>query len=601
MGDVYLAHDSQLDRAVALKIPRFGANPHPDDAARFLREARAAAMLSHPNLCPVHDAGEIDGVSFLTMACIEGRPLSEILQAGPPLSVEEAVRLTRLMALAMQEAHRRGVIHRDLKPANVMIDLRGQPVIMDFGLARRSPDTGDLRLTHSGVIMGTPAYMSPEQVNGALGSMGPASDTYSLGVILYELLTGRLPFSGGLGSLMAQIVSTLPPPPSQFRPDLPPDVEAICLKALAKDPGHRFVSMHEFAEALGGVSPRAAPLSTSNRQSEPAPQAETKALERAADRRDKSRLHLAARYYLEKRTEETHRKSIATWYEILDQDPTFAPAWAGLALAYHLLSVRGYASPINACPKGKSAALRALSLDNSLGEAHSVLASIVMEYEWDLEGAELEFQRALKFKPDDAVTHQLYGKCLACAGRHTEAIVALRKAVELDPFSAILSTSLGRHGFLLARRYDQAILQYQKTLEIDPNFWLAHRFLGWAYVLQGRITEGISEFTLARRLHEDSITVADLGYVYGVSGRTTEAREHLDALGDLASRRYVSPDCLAIVHIGLGEKDQAFAWLERAVEDRSEWLCKIRVDPVVDPLRSDPRFDALLQRMKLKS
>jgi predicted Ser/Thr protein kinase len=346
MGAVYLAHDRQLDRPVALKIPRFGVNPSVEDEERFLREARAAAMLSHPNLCPVYDVGQIGGVSYLTMAYIEGQSLAEMIREGCLPPPPELVRLVAQMALAMQEAHRRGVIHRDLKPANVMIDLRGQPVITDFGLARRGPETGDVRLTHSGMVMGTPAYMPPEQVNGAVHAVGPACDIYSLGVILYELLAGRLPFLGAVGDLMAQIVTVAPPPPSQFRPGLAAELDTICLKALAKDPARRFASMQEFAAALqghvhggersGGDAGDAWVASTPGGKGRaPTPP--------EVDERD--RLCLAARYFLDKRTEESNRKSIATWYQILDKDPTFAPAWAGLAFAYHLLGVRGHASP----------------------------------------------------------------------------------------------------------------------------------------------------------------------------------------------------------------------------------------------------------------
>jgi tetratricopeptide (TPR) repeat protein len=311
------------------------------------------------------------------------------------------------------------------------------------------------------------------------------------------------------------------------------------------------------------------------------------------------RLNLAAQYYLNKRTEEAHRKSIATYVQVLDKDPSSAWAWADLAAAYHLLGVRGYASPTNACPKAKSAALRAIALDNSLGKAHSILASIMLEYDWDLAGAEQAFQCALQLTPKHAGTHQSYGKCLACLGRHAEAIAALRHAQELDPLSAVLSASLGRHGFFLARMYDEAARQFQKLLETDPNFWFVHRYLAWAYLFLGRIPEAVAEFVTARQLYDDSATITDLGHAYAVSGQPAKAQECLDALSELSRQHYISPDCQAIVFIGLGDREQAFSWLEKAVADRSEWLCRIRVDPVLDPLRSDSRFEALIQRMNI--
>jgi serine/threonine protein kinase len=248
MGAVYLAEDSQLHRRVALKIPNFPKHEGPE-LERFYREAQAAAVLRHPNLCPVYDVGQINGIHYLTMAYIEGRSLGALLSSGRAFSQDEAAEMVRLLALALQEAHEHGVIHRDLKPGNIMIDQRQQPVVMDFGLARKLSST-DVRLTQSGTIIGTPAYMSPEQVNNDPRAMGPGCDIYSLGVILYELLTGRLPFEGSVGSLMAQILTDAPAPPSRFRAALHPTLEAICLKALAKNPASRFATMAEFAAAL---------------------------------------------------------------------------------------------------------------------------------------------------------------------------------------------------------------------------------------------------------------------------------------------------------------------------------------------------------------
>jgi serine/threonine protein kinase len=247
MGAVYLAHDTQLDRRVALKVPHFGPNDGPG-LERFYREARAAATLDHPNLCPVYDVGSIDGIHYMTMAFVEGQSLQHFLHSSLP-SAADAVALVRKIALALAEAHARGIVHRDLKPSNVMINQRGEPIVMDFGLARRV-SAGDVRLTRSGSIVGTPAYMAPEQAAGETANLGQACDIYSLGVILYELLTGRLPFEGGVGEVLVQILTSQPPRPSTLRPGIDPLLEAVCLKALAKKPEERFRSMTEFAEAL---------------------------------------------------------------------------------------------------------------------------------------------------------------------------------------------------------------------------------------------------------------------------------------------------------------------------------------------------------------
>src|SRR5262245_24792345 len=174
MGSVYLVHDSQLDRQVALKVPSFTPDD-PEILQRFYREARAAAALHHPNLCPVHDVGEIGGIHFLTMAYIRGSSLAEHARAHQPMPQEQAATLVRKVALALAQAHRHGIIHRDLKPSNIMLDPNGEPVIMDFGLARRI-DAEDARLTKTGTLLGTPAYMSPEQVAGDVANVGAASD-----------------------------------------------------------------------------------------------------------------------------------------------------------------------------------------------------------------------------------------------------------------------------------------------------------------------------------------------------------------------------------------------------------------------------------------
>jgi hypothetical protein len=251
MGTVYLAHDTQLDRQVALKVPQLTA----DDAVavqRFYREARAAAMLQHPNLCPVYDFGEINGIPYLTMPYIEGKLLSAYIRPGRQNSQRQVAALVHTIALALQEAHSRGVIHRDLKPSNIKFNQRREPVVMDFGLARQINKPGECGLTQHGTAVGTSYYMSPEQALGELDYLDQRTDIFSLGVILYELLTGQLPFQGpDKLAVQYKIVRDDPPRPSGYRPDLDPQLEAICLKAMAKKVEDRYASMGQFAAVLG--------------------------------------------------------------------------------------------------------------------------------------------------------------------------------------------------------------------------------------------------------------------------------------------------------------------------------------------------------------
>ena len=249
MGTVYLAHDTQLDRQVALKVPRFGKNPESDVIARFYREARIAANFSHPLLCPVFDVGEHGGIHYLTMPLLRGEVLSAKLKSGGSLPENEAARITARMARALAVAHRASVIHRDLKPANILLGEDGEPIIMDFGLARRNTEI-DPHLTTAGELFGTPAYMPPELIGGNASSAGPVCDVYSLGVIFYQTLTGRVPFDGTTHEVLRKALTAEPEPPSHHVPGIHPHLDAICRKASAKDPGARYKSMDDFADAL---------------------------------------------------------------------------------------------------------------------------------------------------------------------------------------------------------------------------------------------------------------------------------------------------------------------------------------------------------------
>ncbi|MCA9120977.1 MAG: protein kinase [Planctomycetaceae bacterium] len=254
MGTVYLAEDSQLERLVALKIPSISTEGSLDVVERFYIEARAAATLNHPNICQVHDIGEHEGTPHITMTFIDGPPLSNLIRRqGKLLAESEVIRLVRQVARALANAHQHGILHRDVKPGNILINEHREPIVTDFGLASRLNTDAAKRLTDTGALLGTPAYMSPEQVSGKPELIGPASDQYSLGVILYELLTGRLPFQGSIAAVLAQISRDTPASPGAICNSINPAVEAICMKMLSKAPADRYGSMVDVVNALDAV------------------------------------------------------------------------------------------------------------------------------------------------------------------------------------------------------------------------------------------------------------------------------------------------------------------------------------------------------------
>jgi hypothetical protein len=258
MGAVYRAHDPALDRTVAVKLPLFTGTPEERArrVQRFEREARAAARVQHPHVCPIYDVGEHDGQPFVVMAYLDGPSLAERLRPGRFEDVGAAVKVVEQILGALAAVHAHGIVHRDLKPGNILFDSAGRPLLTDFGLAR--PEEAE-PLTSEGAVVGTPSYMAPEQAAGQGDYVGSWTDLYSLGVVLYQMVTGRLPFEGPPLALLYRIVHEEPPPPTRFRPDLDPALEAVILRALRKKPNERFRNAAEFAAALDRSPPTPAP------------------------------------------------------------------------------------------------------------------------------------------------------------------------------------------------------------------------------------------------------------------------------------------------------------------------------------------------------
>ncbi|MGD0519172.1 MAG: serine/threonine-protein kinase, partial [Thermoguttaceae bacterium] len=246
-GEVWKARDTQLDRTVAVKIPLRGMLG-PEEVEKFLREARAAAQLRHPNIVSIHEVGLEGKRIYIVADFIEGLSLDKWL-AGRRVACRDCAALCVKIAEGLHHAHECGVIHRDLKPGNIMIDRRGEPHIMDFGLAKR--EAGETAMTVDGQILGTPAYMSPEQAKGFAHGADRRTDVYSLGVILFELLTGERPFRGSLQMLLKQVMQDDPVSPRKLDGHVPRDLDTICLKCLQKEPARRYPTARALSEELG--------------------------------------------------------------------------------------------------------------------------------------------------------------------------------------------------------------------------------------------------------------------------------------------------------------------------------------------------------------
>lgn len=308
-------------------------------------------------------------------------------------------------------------------------------------------------------------------------------------------------------------------------------------------------------------------------------------------------LYLKGRYLWNTRTEEGLRRSIEYFQQATIEDPQYAQAYAGLAESYVLLASYGVESPQKAYVPARGAALNALRLDNSLAEAHASLGMIAFYYGWNWAESEQEFQQAIALNPNEVTAATWYGLNLAATGRLTEAMDLVQRTKEIDPLSPEVNVVLG-HLFYSSRQYEKAINTYRQVIEWNPNFVRAHVRLGMVYMVQHAFGDSIHEFEEARRLSaHDPYVDGLLGCAEGLSGNTLMAHKLLEGLMLRSHDQYVPAFSIALLHIGLGDRDRALEWLEKAYQDRSAYLVYAKTDPLLDPLRSDPRFISLLHRM----
>ena len=312
--------------------------------------------------------------------------------------------------------------------------------------------------------------------------------------------------------------------------------------------------------------------------------------------------YLKGRYWLNKGTEEGLNKATEYFQQAIAKDPTYALAYSRLSDCYSSLADFGVVPAKEGYLRAKDAALKALELDDTLAEAHSSLAVIKSSYDWDWAGAEKEFRRAIELNPSYTDAHRLHAEVLWQTGRLDDAIAETKLTLELDPLSLDANNDLGLE-FFLARQYDQAIEQEGKVLELDPNFTEAYYFRGMSYLKKSMYKEGMADFQKAVQISPgDTVALTGLGFGYGVTGKTVEAQKVLDKLNEVSKQKYVSPVFMAKIYSGLQDKEKAFAWLEKAFEDRSlVSVGYIKTNPMFDPLRADPRFADLLRRTNLQS
>ncbi len=717
MGVVYKAQDTKLDRIVALKFLPKHLLCDGEAKTRFEHEAKTASALDHPNIATIYEIDEFEGECFISMAYVEGKSLKKLLEEKT-FSVKEVVDIAIQICEGLAIAHEKGIIHRDIKSDNIMLTSRGQVKIMDFGLAKLR---GVSKVTKTGSTLGTLAYMTPEQVQGI--EVDQRSDIFSFGVVLYEMITGQLPFKGEHEvAIIYSILNEIPEPLARYKAGVPEGLQMVVNKTLEKNRDERYQHVDDFQTDLKKIvkevksdltkqPPSIAVLPFTNLSADKEQEyfcdgmaeeiinvltqveglrvvARTSAfafkdkhedvreigrklnvetLLEGSVRKSGKRLRITAqlvnvsdgyhlwserydrdiedifsiqddislsivsqlkgkllgkeraaiagrhtrdveaynsylqgRYFWNKRTEVGFQKGLEYFRQAIERDPTYALAYAGIADCFNLLGWYCVISSKEAFPSAKSAAERALEIDEDLSEALTSLAFATMLYDWRWEEAEREFKRAIELNPGYATAHHWYAEYLASMGRMDEAMMEAKRALEFDPLSVVMRALSGL-ALYFSLQYDEAVKQCKRILDMDPNFVPAHLFLGLTYTKKSMFDEAISEFQSAIALFgRSSLMLGALGHAYAASGKQEEARKLLNELKQMSEPMCVPWYYIAAMYSDLGENDEAFEWLTRAYKEHDAWLVFLKVDPIWQTLRADPRYIALLKKMGLE-
>ena len=644
MGEVYLAQDPRLDRMVALKILPGDLAADPDRMQRFAREARAASALNHPNVATIYDVGESDGIHFIVMEHVEGETIATRI-AGRPLSAFEVIDIAVQIADALDVAHAKGITHRDIKPANLMVTHRGHVKVLDFGIAKMT--RGDERTlnddwsveprTAVGSVIGSGPYMSPEQIAG--GHVDPRSDVFSLGVVVYQMATRQLPFSGATrGELTERILHSAPEPITGINPDIPPELERITFKCLEKRAGDRYQSARELLTDLWPLkrqldATRATqdsarfellrrPDSTHGANWTKRAVGDEMSISGASPTSEAS--EFVARGFAHLRSGSFFELSdaVSAFLAATQMDPTYAAAHAGLALAKVAQATVRAVPYLEALDEAKTIALRALALDDKSADAQVALGQVMFFGEWDWIAAERSFQRALALNANHAEAYLHYGGLVEALGDLPRGLELKLQGLECDSTSALAHVLIAV-SFWNQRRYDDVIVWLNKALDRDPQHLFARELLGGTYLMKGdwdRALEQDLKRVEARGPSEETLAAvkgiqAEILQVYHQDGPAAAWRcilKHRQRAVDLVSDGALPQDRgaqeprgnanLAIVtlYAEAGDLDTAFAHLQRAIDGRDPALVHLAVAPQWDSLRSDPRFNECLARMKLR-